>query len=192
MDYYVPAYISLVIASIGVVTLPVHITTYREHGILRRFRASSIPLLSVLGAHIIVSFAIAILGGVLLYFIAWITSGASLPKTPGLVIPALLLGSLSFSTLGFLLGAILPTTRLAQVVGLILFFVMLILGGAGPPREVMTEAMRIIGDITPLRHVILAVQDPWLGLGWNVNAMLIMFGIIAGSTLLSIRFFRWE
>jgi len=141
---------------------------------------------------IIVSFAIAILGGVLLYFIAWITSGASLPKTPGLVIPALLLGSLSFSTLGFLLGAILPTTRLAQVVGLILFFVMLILGGAGPPREVMTEAMRIIGDITPLRHVILAVQDPWLGLGWNVNAMLIMFGIIAGSTLLSIRFFRWE
>jgi len=34
------------------------------------------------------------------------------------------------------------TSRAAQGVGLVLFFVMLILGGAGPPPEAMTHLMR--------------------------------------------------
>ena len=43
MNYYTPAYIGLVIASIAVVGLPVHLTGYRERGVLRRLRASPIP-----------------------------------------------------------------------------------------------------------------------------------------------------
>ena len=96
------------------------------------------------------------------------------------------------SALGFLLGAVLPNVRAAQGIGLILFFVMLILAGAGPPREVMTEVMQIIGDITPLRYAILSLQDPWLGLGWNQNASIIVSGVMVGSALLSVFFFRWE
>jgi len=69
---------------------------------------------------------------------------------------------------------------------------MLILAGAGPPREVMTEVMQVVGDITPLRYVILSLQDPWLGFGWNQKASLIVIGIMLGASLLSVRFFRWE
>lgn len=42
LNYYVPAYFGLVLTSIGVMALPVHMTAYREQGVLRRFRASSI------------------------------------------------------------------------------------------------------------------------------------------------------
>jgi len=192
IDYYVPAYIGLVIASIGVVSLPVHLTAYRERGVLRRLRASSISVWAVLGSHIIVSLVIAILGGILLIAIALLTYNASLPESPGLLLPAFVLGTLSFAALGFLLGAIIPTTRAAQGIGLILFFVMLILAGAGPPREVMTEVMQVVGDITPLRYVILLLQDPWLGFGWNQKASLIVIGVMLGASLLSVRFFRWE
>ena len=108
------------------------------------------------------------------------------------VLPAFVLGTLSFAALGFLLGAVLPTTRAAQGIGLILFFVMLILGGVGPPREVMTEAMQFIGDITPLRYVVLLLQDPWLGFGWNQNASLTVGGVLLGSSLLSVWLFRWQ
>ena len=40
MNYYVPAYFALVMAAIGVVALPVHLTAYRENGVLRRWRAA--------------------------------------------------------------------------------------------------------------------------------------------------------
>ena len=192
IDFYVPAYIGLVIMAIGVVGLPGHLTSYRERGVLRRLRASSISIWSLLGSQVIVSFFIAILGGILVIFVAMAVYGVSLPKMPDLLIPAFVLGTLCFAAIGFLLGAIFPTTRSAQGVGLILFFVMLILGGAGPPREVMTGAMQIIGDITPTRYVILILQDPWLGFGWAQKASLIVAGVMMGATILSARFFRWE
>ena len=98
---------------------------------------------------------------------------ASLPESPGMFVSAFMLSALCFSALGVFLAAMLPTNRAAQGLGLILFFVMMILSGAGPPREVMTEAMHWIADITLLRYVILTLQDPWLGFGWNVHASLL-------------------
>jgi ABC-2 type transport system permease protein len=192
IDFYVPAYIGLVIMAIGVVGLPGHLTSYRERGVLRRLRASSISIWSLLGSQVIVGFFIAILGGILVIVIAMAVYGVNLPELPGLLVLAFVLSTLCFAAIGFLLGAIFPTTRSAQGVGLILFFVMLILGGAGPPREVMTEAMQIIGDITPTRYVILLLQDPWLGFGWAQKASLIVAGVMVGATILAARFFRWE
>jgi ABC-2 type transport system permease protein len=72
-----------------------------------------------------------------------------------------------------------------------LWFVMLMVGGAGPPPEVLTGAMETIGDLTPLRHAIRAMQDGWLGLdagySWLVVAVLTLLSAAA-----SVRFFRWE
>ncbi len=109
-----------------------------------------------------------------------------------MVVLAFLLGLVSFTALGFFLGAVLPSTRAAQGLGLILFFVMMMLGGAGPPPEVLTGAMGVIGDIIPLRHVILMLQNPWLGFSWHTSASLITVGITVVSALLAARFFRWE
>ena len=192
MDYYIPAYIGLISASIGVVALPVHLTGYRERRVLRRFRASSISIWAVFGSQVVVSLAISILGALLLIAAALVAYDASLPESPGLVVVAFVLSVLSFAAVGVFLGAILPTTRAAQGLGLILFFVMMILSGAGPPREVMTEAMHWIADATPLRYVVLTLQDPWLGFGWNVHASLVVGGFLVAATLLSARFFRWE
>jgi ABC-2 type transport system permease protein len=87
---------------------------------------------------------------------------------------------------------VLPTTRAAQGLGLILIIVMMMLAGAGPPREVMTSVMRGVGDATPLRYVVVLLQDPWLGFGWNWTGFLIVMGFMAVASLLSVRLFRWE
>ena len=192
IDYYVPAYIGLVTCSIGVVALPVHLAAYRERGVLRRLRASSISVWTVFGSQVVVSFAISLVGAVLLMAAAFPVYDAAPPDSPGYVLAAFVLSVLSFSAVGVFLGAVLPTTRAAQGLGLILFFVMMILSGAGPPREVMTDVMRWIADVTPLRYVILILQDPWLGFGWNGQASLVVSGFLVGAVLLSARFFRWE
>jgi len=192
LDYYIPAYFGLVIMAIGTVALPVHLTGYRERGILRRLRASSISIWSVLGSQLVVSFVIAVLGSILVFILGLLVYDPSLPQEYGLLVLAFLLGLVSFTASGFFLGAVLPSTRAAQGLGLILFFVMMILGGAGPPPEVLTGAMDTVGMITPLRHVILILQDPYLGFGWNQNASLIVAGIAVVATALAARFFRWE
>jgi len=192
MDYYMPSYYGLVMMAIGTVALPVHLTGYRERGILRRFRASSFSVWSVLGSQFMVSFVITIVGSILVTVLGVVTYHPHMPVNPVQLVAAFVLGTVCFTCFGFFLGAVLPSTRSAQGIGLILFFVMMILGGAGPPPEVLKGAMGIIGDITPLRHVILMLQNPWLGFSWHTSASLITAGITVVAALLAARFFRWE
>jgi ABC-2 type transport system permease protein len=192
MNYYVPSYYGLVMMAIGTVALPVHLTAYRERGVLRRFRASSFSVWSVLGSQLMVTLVIALVGSLLVTVVGFLAYSPDPPKMTALLVPAFLLGTVSFACFGFFLGAVLPSTRSAQGVGLILFFVMMILGGAGPPPEVLKGAMGVVGALTPLRHVILVIQDPWLGFGWNVQASLIVSAITVASAALAARFFRWQ
>lgn len=184
IDYYVPAYIALVTASMGLIGLPVHLAAYREQGVLRRFRASAVPVPAVLGAHLVVTMVLAAIASLLMVASAALAYDIAAPAEAGWVVLAFALGALTFSGIGMLLGSLLPTARAAQGAGVLLWFVMLILAGAGPPREVMTTTMQQIGDAMPLRYVILVVQDPWLGLGWNSSAMATVLAFLLGAGVL--------
>jgi len=192
IDYYVPAYIGLVLAAFGIVALPVHITSYRERGILKRFRASSISVRAVLGSQLIVGSVISIASSILLIILAMLIYDVQFTQHFAIFIPAFLLGLLSMTAFGFFLGSVIPTTRAAQGIGIILLFLMMILGGAGPPPEVLPDSMGTVGSFMPVKHVITLLQDLWLGFGWNTSVSLIVAGILIVSTVISLRFFRWE
>jgi ABC-2 type transport system permease protein len=192
MDYYIPAYIALVVASLGLIGLPSHLAAYRERGVLRRFRASSVGLRNILGSQAAVMFVIGILGSIILIAAAVAVYEPRFPVSPWLVLPAFVLATLCFASLGVMLGSILPTARAAQGVGVLLWFVMDFISGAGPPPEVLNSAMTWVARFMPLTHTIRLVQDPWLGFGWNVTETLIVSGITVLAALISLRFFRWE
>ena len=191
MDYYVPAYVALVTASVGLISLPVHIAGNRELGVLKRYHASGMPTWIVVASSVITMFVIAVFSAFLLVVVAKLVHDIALPESSLGVFSAFLISGLAFAALGVLLGAVLPNARSAQALGVLLWFVMLILGGAGPPPEVLTGAMDLVGKITPLRHAIRAIQDAWLGLdaglSWLITALLFV-----AATATAIRFFRWE
>jgi ABC-2 type transport system permease protein len=191
MNYYVPAYIALVAASVGLISLPTQLASNRERGVLKRYRASSMPSWAVVGGQVAVTFLISIVSALTLVVVAIPVYDVTGPDAPLLVVAGFALVALAFSAIGVLLGALLPSSRAAQALGVMLWFVMLMVGGAGPPPEVLTGAMGAVGDLTPLRHAIRALQDGWLGLdagySWVVVAALI---VVCGVA--SIRFFRWE
>ena len=66
VDFYTSAYVALVAATAGVLSLPVHLAGYREQGVLRRFRASAVSPVALVGAHVTVTAAMAAAGAVLL------------------------------------------------------------------------------------------------------------------------------
>ena len=192
MNFYTPAYISLVLASIGLIQLPVHLSAYKERGVLRRFRASSISGSAIFGSQTMVSLVVSLVGAAGVMAIGFLFFSVQAPHNWVGVILTFLLGLLCFVAIGVLLGALLPNARATQGAGLILYVVMMLLGGSGPPREVLSKPLQITGDITPLRHVVTMIQDPWLGLGYNLDEMLIVAGFTVAATVLSIRIFRWE
>lgn len=192
IDYYVPAYVALVAAAIGFVSLPVHVASYREHGIFRRFHASGIPVLTVVAAEVVVALALTLIGSALVVVSTAAAYRNQEPKSVAPVVALIFLVSLTFAAIGMLLGAILPNARAAQGAGAILFFVTMLLSGAGPPPEVMSGALHWISQALPLTHAIRILQDPWLGFGFEWSALLVTLGFLVGSTALAARFFRWE
>lgn len=189
MNYYVPAYVGLVVAAIGLIALPVHLAAYRERGVLRRFRASTIPVWSVFGAQVAATFVIEVLASLILVLVALAVYHTRSPQSFLEVIAAYLLGALTFGMIGLFLGLALPA-RAAQGAGVLLWFVMMQISGPGAPPEVLPNAMIWVADATPLKHLVVLLQDAWFGLKWNVPAMLFLGCFLVGAALLTAIFAR--
>ncbi len=182
-DYYMTSSVVLVIAAIGLLAVPIHLAGYREAGILRRFRASSIPAWSMFGAQLAVTIVIAAVGSVIMAVVARLIYSTQFPAEMIGVIVAFVVSTLSFTAIGFLIAALVGTARGAQGITLILFFLFWMLAGTGPPRAVLPDAARRFTDVIPLTHALIAIQDPWFGWGWNWGELGILTAFAACATV---------
>ncbi|MEZ5125489.1 MAG: ABC transporter permease [Thermoleophilia bacterium] len=192
LDYYVPAYIALACMSVGIIMLPARLTSYRSGGVLRRFRASLVPVSAVLGSQVLAGLALATVGALLVWLFGDLVYDVRLPASPLQVAAAFLISVAAFSAMGTLIGAVLRSARAAQGAGLMLFFVMLFLSGAGPPVEVMSDTMSRIADFLPLTYAVNALQDAWNGRAWDVRDYLVLGGIALVAGWLSLRLYGWD
>ena len=61
--WYVASYFTVVIASTGLVMLPVHLAAYRERGVIRRFAAAGFPRWSFALAEMVIGLATIAVAG---------------------------------------------------------------------------------------------------------------------------------
>lgn len=189
-DYYLASYIGVVIGAVGLIVLPVHIAMYRERGVLRRFRASAVPAWTVIGAQMVVGLLTAAVGSLVLIVAGRLLYDAALPERPGRVLAAFLLGTLSFLAIGFLLAVLARNARAAQALGMLLFFPMWLLSGAGPPPTVMSNAMQTVSDLLPLTYAVRAIQSPWLGEGIASGHIVVLLALLIVSAAIALRLYR--
>jgi ABC-2 type transport system permease protein len=187
-EYYVVSNIGVVIGAIGLIALPGHMAAYLERGIMRRFRASSVPVAGVVLAQAVVSFMVAIVATVLLLLAARPAYTYHFPHSlPGVVL-GFVVGLISFLAIGLLIAGVSRSTRSAQGISFVAFFPLWLLSGAGPPLAVLPAAMRHLADFLPLAYAVRALQDPWFGFGISWKNLAILAGIAivasAGSILL--------
>jgi ABC-2 type transport system permease protein len=181
-DYYIAAYIGVVIAAIGLVMLPVHLASYRERGVLRRFEVSRYPRWALPAAWILVALAITAVAVAVLLATGQLVYG--LPEVDDLagVVVGTLLGALAFISIGIALGLAMPSARSAQGLGMLLFFPFFLLGGAGPPPDAMGDPMSTITNAVPLTHVVRAIQEPWLDLGTPTGHLAVLAALAVVAT----------
>ncbi len=185
--WYVASYLTVVIAATGLIMVPVHLASYRERGVLRRFAAAGFPRWSFALAQLVTGLVAVAAGSAILLVVAAPVYGLPPMHQMGRVVAAFALGAVAFVGIGVLLGAVLPSARAAQAVGLILFFPLFLLGAGGPPPHVMGSALRGIAGYLPLTWVTDAVRDPWLGTGTATGSLIVVAVLAVAAATLAVR-----
>jgi ABC-2 type transport system permease protein len=185
--WYIASYFTVVIGATGLVTLPVHIASYRERGVLRRFAAAGFPRWSFALAELVLGLAAIAVGSLVLLIVAGLVFGIPSVHDPMRVAAGMIAGAVAFVSIGVLLGTVLPSARAAQAAGLMLFFPSLLLGVGGPPTFIMPEPLRGIAENLPLALANRAIRDPWLGLAGATVPLLIVTAIAVTATALAVR-----
>lgn len=192
VDLSVPGYIAMIMATIGLLSIPVIIATYRENGVLRRFRATPVNSSVILSAQIVVSLIMMTVSTILLVVAAVFIFDLNVPSTGIGIVAAIIFSSVAFFTLGFVVSGLVPSSRAATAVGMAIFFPMLFLSGAAMPSALFPDFMKNISQALPLTHAIALLQDLWHGNGWNMVSVAVLGGMMAVCLLISARTFRWE
>lgn len=194
VDYEVPAIAGLVIGTVAFMGIPVSVASAREHKVLRRFQAAPIGPWTYLLAEVAVNIGMSVVGMVLLVLVGRLFFEMHFAGSLPVVAAAFLFAALAFVATGLAIAGLSPTARVAQTVGMVLYFPMLFLSGASIPRQIMPEAIQRIGDFLPMTHMVELLQGLWFGEAWREHtletavlaAMLLLGGVVGART------FRWE
>ncbi|MBP6773359.1 MAG: ABC transporter permease [Gemmatimonadaceae bacterium] len=185
---------ALLIAINAVMSLIAIMAIYREGGILKRLRATPLSPLTILSAHVVVKLVLTVLSLMLLI-------GAGKRLFPGaMTVPfvsfaaAVLLGSLSILSLGFLIASMVPTSRFAQPIGAVVLYPMVALSGLFFPLRDLPTWLQVVASALPTTHAVALLQGVWDGSGWQAHAsdVVALALIFAVCSALATRWFRWE
>ena len=186
-EFYVTSYLAAAIAAMGFMGTPTHLAAYRQTGVLRRFQAAGVPGTSLLLAQVAVTTVLAVAGAAAMLALAYTGFDLAAPASPVAVVTGFAAGIAAFAALGSLLGAVMPSPRAAQGLGLALFFGTCFLGGGGPPPGVLPDALNTAAGFTPTGLLVDAIRAPWNGQGADVVALASLVGIAVAAGLVA----RW-
>lgn len=194
VDASVPAYGGIIIGTVALMGIPIDTSASRENGVLRRYRATPLRPVTYLTASILVYLLVALLGMSILVVIGKLVFDLRFAGSWYSILAAFILSALAFYSLGYLIASLAPTARIAQTVGMVIFFPMMFLSGAGMPLQLLPEKLRQVSDYLPLTYLVRLIQGLWLGDSWRDLwvSTLVMLGILLVGSVISARIFRWE
>jgi ABC-2 type transport system permease protein len=189
-----PIIVSLLIVVSAVLSLVTIISIYREGGILKRLRATPLRPQTILTAQVIVKLVLS--AATLLLMVAagkrYYPADIHIPLLSFTI--ALLIGTLSILSIGFLIASIVPTARFAQPIGAAILYPMLGISGLFVPVSTMPPALRAVARMLPTTYAVSLLEGIWKGEAWSahlgdVAALAVGFFVCIA---ISSRVFRWE
>jgi ABC-2 type transport system permease protein len=192
-DVMIPGYIAaLVIGTTAFMNFPMEIAARRQSGVLRRFRASPLHPLSVVGSQVVVSLLCAVLSTLIMMAVGHIAFGAAFPVNLPLFLLGFVLNCLGLYALTFLLANFVRSVGAARALFMALFFPMMFISGGTLPLQFLPQVMRELSTWLPLTYAVNLIQDAYLNGSWNWTAAAVMGGLLLVCPVLAVRTFRWE
>jgi ABC-2 type transport system permease protein len=194
MDVSMPAYSALILGTIGLLSVPITTAGYRQQGVLRRFRATPMHPLTYIVSDLLTNLAMTILGMILLFTVGWLLYRVQFEGNILLLLFAVILSGLAMSSMGYLIASIASGARVAQVIGMVIFYPMMFLSGAGMPIELLPPSIQRVSDFLPLTYVARLLRGLWFGEPLvdhllEVVVLVVILVVFGGAAA---RYFRWE
>lgn len=192
LDVLVPGLLVYVLATLAVMTLPETLADYRDRGILRRYRITPLRPWQIVGSHALTSAALGVAGMTLLAVAGLLAFDLSAPASLPALAVAVVASTACLLSLGFLLGAVLPTVRTTQAVAAGLYFPAIFLSGAVWPQEALPDLAQTISTGLPITYAVDAMREAWSGGGLDLRALAVLALTTIVATAVALRTFRWE
>jgi ABC-2 type transport system permease protein len=194
----VPGVIALAIIAAGLVNLGIATAYERHYGVLKRLGGAPLPRWGFLAAKLLAILAIEAVQILLITLVATVVFSWSPGQgwSPALVLAAVLLGTVTFVSIGLLLAG---TLRAEAVLALAngLFLALLMLGGVILPADHLPSFLQPVAAVLPssaLTDLLRWALDPGAALR-DVDTTRAV-GVLAAwsivTPVLAIRRFRWD
>jgi ABC-2 type transport system permease protein len=195
--YFAAGMIAYALVGASFTTLAITLTTYRESGLLKRYRGTPVPawtfIVSLILRSLVLVALMVVALGLVAHFAYDVDFGAA--AVGGLVV-YLVLGTFTFCCLGVALTTAITSTEAASAIAPFSVVILSFISGVFIPVEELPGWLVEIGEVFPLAHLASGLQtvlspstDGW---GLNGENVAILAGWGIAGLLVAARFFSWE
>jgi hypothetical protein len=175
--------------------LSVQLVTFREQGILRRFRIAPVGAGPMLASSIIANYFMALpvvtLEILVCRFVLHMQNWGNLPAIMLLVT----IGSATFSSLGLIVASVTNTMQETQMINNLIWMGFIFLGGATIPIGSFPHWLQHVSLFIPAQYLATGLQSAatWQASYWEVleDSVALLLGLFVAFEM-SRRLFRWE
>lgn len=194
IDYLVPSILAMSLMQLGLYAA-VTVVTQRENKLLRRLGATPLPRSTLVGAQVVQRVIMSFMQAVILIAVGKLFFNVDFTRDLPALLAFVVLGTLAFTALGFMVGAIAPNAESAMPIVQFIALPMLFLSGIFFPIDATPAFLGPIIRIMPLTYLADAVRQSTVNAAaiaplWADAAILCGWLVVAFAV--SVRVFRWE
>jgi ABC-2 type transport system permease protein len=194
VSFFVPSILAMALMQLGVFA-SIPLVQQREKLILKRLNATPLPRWAFVGSNVAVRLVIAAVQTALILGIGVVVLGVELQGNPLLIGAFVLLGALTFTSIGYVIASFARTEEAANGITSVVQFPLMFLSGIFFPLEVLPSYLKTVATFMPLTYLGDALRQTMVG-GTPFVPLSVDFAVLAGWLLvtlaISARFFRWQ
>ncbi|MGD9099732.1 MAG: ABC transporter permease [Anaerolineae bacterium] len=194
-SFLVAGGIGMVVSSAAFENLGVALARQRDEGILKRLGGTPLRPWTLVGAKVLAAAFIILVQTILMTAVNVLLFDAEISGAPLWILTVLLMGVLTFATLGLALAGLSRNTDVATAAASALSMPMQFLCGTFFPVDEMPALLRHIAHALPLTYLVDALRGAMLGGGnpWDyAKDWAVLLGCLALAFAIAVKTFRWE
>lgn len=195
LDFYLPSMIAYVVLIAGIQAVAISLVDLRERLVLRRFQATPLSALQILGGQIAGQAVTVILQVLVLIAVGLLVFKAHTHGSWVLAYLTILIGIACFVSIGFMVTGFARTSETARGIASAITFPMMFLSGIFVPISELPSGLQEAVHILPLTYLSDALHSI-LNDGNGVSAIWVDWVVLAAWTVvcfaIAARRFRWE
>jgi ABC-2 type transport system permease protein len=194
ISYLVPSILGMAVMQLGIFSA-IPLVADREKLILKRLNATPLRRWQLVGSNVVMRLLIAIVQTVIIIGVGSQLYGVQIAGNPLLIGLLVVLGSLTFIALGYVIASFATTEDSAQGMTSVIQFPLMFLSGTFFPIDTMPDYLKTVARVMPLTYLGDALRQVMVH-GTPFAPLWVCFAFLAGFLVVCLgiaaRFFRWQ